>query len=112
MAKKDIHIFNDFVPANIREICDYIHIDLKPNYNEINVLLIIANYLLHNSYLNLYKDFIFNCPEKFLMAYMNNSETTPQILVKLIKLNISDLLDFLIQYVHDTKINTWYQRYN
>lgn len=114
MAKKDIHIskYRDFKRINIEKICDFIHIDLNPNFIEINVLLIIANYLLDNSYLNLYKDFIFNCPTKFLKTYMNNSETTPQLLMNLKKYKMYYVIEFLVDYIHDTKIKTWCERYN
>jgi hypothetical protein len=111
IASKDDIYKNEFVPTNIKEICDRIHIDLTPNYNEINVLFIIANYLLNNPELDLYKEFIFNCPEKFLFTYMNNPKRTPDMLKTLKRLKLYGVLDFLVYYIIDSKIKSWLKKH-
>ena len=43
---------------------------------------------------------------------MNNSETTPQLLMNLKKYKMYYVIEFLVDYIHDTKIKTWCERYN
>lgn len=112
IAKNEFHCsIKKYTPTNINSICDNIHTELELNFNEINILIIIANYLFSDPDLtSQYTHFIYKCPDKFLMTYMNNSEKTPQLIRSLKKRTMSAVYDFLVGYIHNTKIKTWIER--
>jgi len=84
---------------------------MKPTFEQINIMLQICDILLYEDYeLKFYEEFIFLCPDKFLLTYCNNSVTTPDILTKLNKLKFTKTRSYLISYVHETKRQIWCTR--
>jgi hypothetical protein len=88
---------------------DFINKDMKPTFDEIDSMLEICNTLLSYE-LEFYEEFIFKCPEKFLLTYSNNSERTPMLLEELYQLDLLNVRSYLIQYVHETKLKIWDSR--
>lgn len=56
-------------------------------------------------------EFIMKCPNKFLLTYTNNSESSPGMFSRLKKLGLDSLFDYLIEHVHETKREIWKVRY-
>jgi len=94
------------------KIYDFIHISMNPTFEEIDAMLKICNTLLKNNQKHETMEFILNCPEKFLLTLVNNSESSPYVFYKLEKLGLENICNYLMPFVHETKLGTWNERKN
>jgi hypothetical protein len=95
-----------------RKLFDYIDRSMIPTFEEIDAMLLICSILLKNNKKNEIAEFILNCPEQFLMTYANNSEHSPMVFNKLHNLGLDNICNYLMSYVHYTKLTTWNEREN
>ncbi len=100
-------------PHDLFEILfEFVYPKLEPDSDQIDSMLLVARVLLAGNYNNAYEEFIFNCPEKFLITYANNSERTPQVLSILKSRQMIQSYNTILKYVSPDKLNTWSERYN
>ncbi len=92
-------------------IITYIDPNKIPTFDEIDLMLIVANILLDNNKIEEYIKFIFTCPSKFIITYSNNSEKTPLILHKLECIDLNIIYEYLAINIDPSKLETWRQRY-
>ena len=83
---------------------------MEPDSDQIDSMLLVARVLLACNYNNAYEEFIFNCPEKFLITYANNSERTPQVLSILKSRQMCKSYNIIFTHVSPDKLNTWSER--
>jgi hypothetical protein len=119
----DIYIDNNIIDKNVFYYYEYSETETmnivnkitknisyikNPTYDEIDEMLITANYLLEKDKIA-YEDFILNCPDKFMSTYANNSERTPYIIEYVDKFN-KNLAKTIEKYTDTSKKNTWKER--
>jgi hypothetical protein len=80
------------------------------SFDDIDDLLVCARLLFEREYMEEYELFIYLCPNKFLEAYANNSETTPRIISYLSKTN-RGLKTYIYSFTDVSKKLTWHERY-
>ena len=80
------------------------------SFDDIDDLLVCARLLFEREYMEEYELFIYMCPNKFLEAYANNSETTPRIISYLSKTN-RGLKTYIYSFTDVSKKLTWHERY-
>jgi hypothetical protein len=90
------------------KICKNIQNMNDPTFDEIDEILITANYLLENDKIA-YENLILKCPNKFMMTYSNNSERTPHI-IKYVNTFNPTLANKILEYTNNTHKNTWSER--
>jgi|688.fasta_scaffold12799_11 hypothetical protein len=102
---------NTFRTQLINKILEFVNREMSPSFDDINSMLLICRCILAHETMNCeFEKFIFNCPNKFIITYSNNSETTPDVLDLLEELGFKKSREYLIQHVHYTKLNTWSER--
>jgi hypothetical protein len=101
-----------------RKLFDYINRDMNPSFDDIDAMLLVCSTLfdyskkLRISVKNEFSEFILNCPEKFLITYVNNSETSLRMFYILQENGMENICKYLLPYVHYTKLGTWNERIN
>lgn len=101
-----------------RKLFDYINRDMNPSFDEIDSMLLVCSTLFKYSakvgisIKSEFSEFILNCPEKFLITYVNNSETSPRMFNTLQEFGMEGICKYLLPYVHYTKLGTWNERIN
>lgn len=93
-------------------VFDYVSLNMQPSFDDIDHMLTISNILIQYKLWYEYKKFILNCPEKFILAYANNSERTPCLLRLLQNNGLNSICAYLIEHVDKTKLATWNEREN
>jgi hypothetical protein len=93
-----------------KKIFDFVSFKMNPTYTEINYMLALCDFLLKNSMIEEYEEFIINCPKKFMMTYANNSERTPSLLLQLRNLDLYRVSQYIINFVDQSKLKTWNER--
>lgn len=94
-----------------RKAFDFVSRDMNPTFYEIDAMLKVCEILLANKMKLEIAEFIPNCPDKFLITYTNNSESSPLMFSKLHRLGLNSICNYLVHFVHYTKIRTWYERH-
>jgi hypothetical protein len=94
------------------KLYDYVNRDMKPTFDEIDAMLSVCRIILSRDMKDEIAEFILNCPEKFLLAYANNSETSEWVFEQLSELGLNNICGYLLQYVHSSKLSTWNERMN
>jgi hypothetical protein len=94
------------------KLYDYVNRDMKPTFDEIDAMLSVCRIILSRDMKDEIAEFILNCPEKFLLAYANNSETSEWVFEQLSELGLNNICGYLLQYVHSSKFSTWNERMN
>lgn len=95
-----------------KKLFDYISIDSEISFIDINYLLLLCRFLIENELFEAYEQLIINCPENFMLAYANNSERTPNILMKLKNKNLNRVCKYILSFTDDSKLKTWNERRN
>ena len=95
-----------------RKLFDFVNRDMKPTFDEIDAMLLVCRILLERKMKDEVAEFILNCPDKFLLTYVNNSESSPTAFYKLRKLGLENICNYLLPHVHNTKLGTWNERIN
>ena len=85
---------------------------MVPSFDDINNLLSICRFLMENEEFEAYEVLIINCPEKFMLAYANNSERTPTVIMLLNNKRLYRLCKYILSFTHDSKLKTWNERRN
>ena len=111
------HMTNNQMPSKdicevFRLVFDYVCLGMRPSFDDIDHMLTISNILIQYKLWHEYKEFILNCPQKFIVAYANNSERTPRLLRLLQKNGLNNICAYLIEYVDKSKLATWNERNN
>ncbi len=75
-------------------------------------MLLVCRVLLDYRMKDEIAEFILNCPNKFLLTYANNSERSPAVFAKLRDIGLENICNYLLPYVHYTKLGTWNERRN
>lgn len=88
----------------------YVNVYMDPTCQDINDMLVICHILLENELLEEYSDFIYSCPDKFLLTYTNNSEQSLDRFCAIKKLGLKKVCSYLARFVHYSKINKWNER--
>lgn len=94
------------------KIYHFIHPDMEPSFDEIDDILLINRILLNNELAVEYENFIYKCPIKFIVTFVNNSEHAPYDLKHICEMGLKVTFVYLSMFVDKTKIYTWAQRYN
>jgi hypothetical protein len=71
-----------------------------PTFDDIDSMLIIASILLAFEIMPEYSTFVQQAPEKFKIAYSNNTTTIPSILYKLDKMKMYEFKQYLSTYIN------------
>lgn len=96
-----------------RKLFDYINRDMIPSFDEIDAMLLVCSTLFKYrsrcciDIKSEFSEFILNCPEKFLITYVNNSEKSPRMFYTLQEIGMENICKYLLPYVHHTKLGTW-----
>jgi hypothetical protein len=90
----------------------YVNVHMDPTWNDIDDMFVICHILLENELLEEYSDFIYSCPDKFLLNYANNSEQSVYMFYTLKKLGLKNVSTYLARYVRQSKINARNKRLN
>ena len=103
---------NDYINILFNIIMSQLKLISNPSFDEIDSLLKIAENLFGFRVQNydLYSQFIFACPHKFMLAYSNNSERIPWILLVLHANKLYRLHDYIHYHINDFKLNTLRER--
>ena len=91
-------------------ICNYMKLITEPTFDEIDAMLMVCNILLEHKKKDWLTEFIFMCPEKFIITYSNNSERTPYVLKELKRLDLYNVCEYMISHTHKSKLATWGER--
>lgn len=98
-------------PHDIFELLlEFVYPTLDPDSDQIDSMLLVARVLLASKYNQAYEEFILNCPEKFLRAYANNSERTPQVLSELKSRHMDKSYGLIFAHVTPDRLITWAER--
>ena len=111
-AKHDSTNYENWSIEIYRKLFDFVHRDMEPNFDEIDAMLLVCRVLLKYEMKDKIVEFILNCPDKFLITYVNNSERSPAIFSKLHNLGLDNICNHMMPYVHYTKLGTWNERRN
>lgn len=111
-SKRDSTDCERWVDEIYRKLFDFVSRDMKPTFDEIDAMLLICRILLERKMKDEVAEFILNCPNKFLLTYVNNSESSPTAFYKLRKLGLENICNYLLPHVHHTKLGTWNERRN
>lgn len=119
-TKQYIEERNKIDPTNYQVWCDeiykklfdYISIDTEISFIDIDYLLILCRFLMENELFEAYEELIINCPEKFMLAYANNSEQTPIALMRLKNKKLNRICKYILSFTDDSKLKTWNERRN
>ena len=101
-----------FTREIFRKLFDFVCRDMNPTFDEIDAMLKVCEILLVNKMKLEMSEFILNCPDKFLITYANNSESSPLMFSKLHRMGLDSICNYLAPYIHYTKIQTWNERLN
>jgi len=103
---------NEYINILFNIIMSQLKLISNPSFDEIDSLLKIAENLFGFRVQNydLYSQFIFACPHKFMLAYSNNSERIPWILLVLHANKLYRLHDYIHYHINDFKLNTLRER--
>jgi hypothetical protein len=85
----------------------YVNVHMDPTCHDIDDMLVICHILLENKLSEEYSDFIYSCPDKFLLTYANNSEQSLDRFYAIKKLGLKNVCSYLASFVHHSKRNTW-----
>lgn len=94
------------------KVYDFVNLGMKPTFDDIDDMLTIIRVMLDNRLKFELMEFIFNCPMKFIVTFVNNSETAPRDLLIIEKMRLANIYAHLMTYVDDSKLKTWNDRYN
>jgi hypothetical protein len=111
-AKRDSANYDNWTDEIFRKLFDFVDRDMEPTFDEIDAMLLVCNILLERKMKDEMTEFILNCPSKFLLTYANNSERSPAVFTKLRSLGLENICNYLLPYVHYTKLGTWNERRN
>lgn len=95
-----------------RKLYDFVNRDMEPSIDEIDDMLLVCRILLDNNCQDELEEFILNCPTRFIVTFVNNSETSPYDLQTIQMWGLTDLYNYLLKHVHTSKWVTWNERYN
>lgn len=93
-------------------LLQYVNVHMVPSYEEIDNMLTICRVLLKYKMTEEFSDFIYSCPEKFLLTYTNNSEHSCHMFSNVKALGLKNVCAYLAKYVHSSKLGTWNERIN
>lgn len=93
------------------KIYQFIHRDMEPSFNEIDDMLFINRILLDNELADEYERFIYKCPIKFLVTFVN-SEQALYDLGYICEMGLIVTYLYLSMFVDETKVYEWAARYN
>lgn len=110
--KNDIFKYSKWCDEIFKKIFDYVSIQMVPSFDDIDHLLLLCRFLITNQLFVEYEELIINCPEKFMLAYANNSERTPTALMLLKKARLYRVCKYILSFTHDSKLKTWNERRN
>jgi hypothetical protein len=94
-----------------KKIFDYVSIDMRLTYS-INAMFALCSFLIDANMWEQYEEFIMNCPKKFMIAYSNNSERTPNVLLALKNVHLYRVSKYIVGFVDKSKIRDWNERRN
>ena len=112
LSKYEKQFYNTLINEIYKKLFDYIDRNMSPTFDEINSMLLVCRILLNYKMKNEISEFILNCPDKFLLTYVNNSERSPLAFSQLNDLGLENICRFLLPYVHYTKLSVWNERKN
>jgi hypothetical protein len=111
-AKYDSKNYENWSVEIYRKLFDFVDRNMEPTFDEIDAMLLVCRVLLDHQMKYEIAEFILNCPDKFLLTYANNSERSPTVFAKLRNLGLENICNYLLPYVHYTKLGTWNERRN
>jgi len=106
------HIYQIFPQDVFNKLFEFVYPQMDPDTDQIDSMLLVARVLLAAKHNNQYEEFLLNCPEKFMLAYSNNSERTPRVLSTLKTRQMDTCTSYILKYVSADKKITWGQRYS
>lgn len=110
LIKKDKILYEDLVYNVYKRLFNYFDKDVRPSFDDIDAMLLVCRILLKHKKKDMFSEFILACPEKFLITYVNNSETSPFIFRELITQGLGHICEYLMPYIHESKKSIWQQR--
>jgi len=82
----------------------------NPNFDEIDMMLYVCKVLRKYELAEYLSTFLLNSPKKFIVTYVNNSESSPSHLLWLNRRGFNHIQHYLLKYVDRSKIVTWKER--
>ena len=111
-SKHDSTKYERWTDEIYRKLFDFVNRDMEPTFDEIDAILLVCRILLDRNMKTEIAEFILNCPDKFLLTYANNSERSPAVFSKLKRLGLNNICNYMLPFVHYTKLGTWNERVN
>ena len=90
-----------------RKLYEFVNRDMKPSFDEIDDMLLVCRILLDNECRDELEEFILNCPIRFIVTFVNNSDKSPSDFQTIKKWGLTGLYNYLLNYVHNSKLATW-----
>jgi hypothetical protein len=90
----------------------FINSNMDPTFDEIDAMLLVCSELILYNMKDRLEEFILICPKKFIMAYANNSETIIDVLYECDRLGLRNIMLYLINNIHESKLKTLKERHS
>lgn len=103
-----IHIWNH--DQHFNHLIRLLYEVKNPNFDEIDMMLYVCRILQKYGLNEKLTAFILKSPRKFIVTYVNNSESSPSHLNYLNRKGLSHIKYYLLKFVDKSKIVTWKER--
>ncbi len=91
-----------------RKVYEFVNRSMCPSFDDMDDMLVITRVLLNNKLKCELEEFILNCPKRFIITFVNNSEHALQTIEQM---GLTNIHTYLLGYLDNSTLYTWNERH-